>query len=43
MQVDGRTEIQVKNRFNCIIKKDTQIPGITMAEQVNSILERLKV
>ena len=22
LKVDGRTEIQVKNRFNCLIKKD---------------------
>lgn len=24
LQIDGRTEIQVKNRFNCLIKKDSQ-------------------
>lgn len=22
LQIEGRTEIQVKNRFNCLIKKD---------------------
>jgi len=25
--IEGRTEIQVKNRFNCIIKKDAPFPG----------------
>ena len=24
LQVEGRTEIQVKNRFNCLLKKDAQ-------------------
>ena len=24
LQIEGRTEIQVKNRFNCLIKKDSQ-------------------
>ncbi len=24
LKVEGRTEIQVKNRFNCLIKKDGQ-------------------
>ena len=29
LQIEGRTEIQVKNRFNCLLKKDKvePIPG----------------
>ena len=42
MQIDGRTEIQVKNRFNCIIKRDSHIPGVGLNEQVLTILTRLQ-
>ena len=24
LQVEGRSEVQVKNRFNCLLKKDAQ-------------------
>lgn len=42
MQIDGRTEIQVKNRFNCIIKRESHIPGVSLQEQVVTILQRLQ-
>lgn len=39
-QVAGRTEIQVKNRFNCILKKDgTQMAS--KAEHVDLCLQKI--
>ena len=41
-KVEGRTEIQVKNRFNCLIKKDTPKAGSkNLDEQVNNLIDNL--
>lgn len=44
LQVEGRTEIQVKNRFNCLIKKDQQsnMTGSSQLEVVERLLEKIK-
>ena len=43
LNVEGRTEIQVKNRFNCLIKKDTQSSqgGKNQSEIVDGLLEKM--
>lgn len=43
LQIEGRTEIQVKNRFNCLIKKDSQrnTAGQGQSDVVDRLLEMM--
>ena len=41
LKVEGRTEIQVKNRFNCLIKKDAQKVSTKSIDQVNHLIAKL--
>lgn len=39
--VDRRTEIQVKNRFNCILKKNDEMQAATKQEHVTLCLKKV--
>jgi hypothetical protein len=44
LQIEGRTEIQVKNRFNCLIKKEQQSGqvGQGVSEICDRLLEKMR-
>lgn len=41
-KVDRRTEIQVKNRFNCILKKNDEMQAATKQEHVTMCLRKVE-
>lgn len=44
LQVEGRTEIQVKNRFNCLVRKDSQKAqaGQALSEYVSALIAKME-